>query len=121
VTAYLYPGDRIHITVPKDWGANKASSDTRMNEAIAAYGEMGIEVFMVTEVFYATGPEVVCVIRPKPIIPDRMISKRYRGQTQDPVASMEENFEVLLGPKESSEDLPPGQLPPWVYAPDDLP
>lgn len=64
MTAYLQPGDKIHITVPADWGSRNVS-EAKVSEAIQAYEDLGVEVFLSTVVSHTEQARVVAVIREK--------------------------------------------------------
>ena len=75
MTAYLQPGDKIHITVPGDWGS-RTVGQRKLEEIKATYEQMGIIVFLATPVIHSEQVQVVSVIREKttPQLPTR-----YRG------------------------------------------
>ena len=62
MTAYLQRGDKIHITVPGDWGS-RAVGQRKLEDVKAAYEKLGIIVFLATPVIHSEQVEVVCVIR----------------------------------------------------------
>lgn len=62
MTAYLQPGDKIHITVPGDFGY--ATQQKRLGQIVAAYKKLGIEVFQATSVIHSEQVTVVSVVRP---------------------------------------------------------
>ena len=113
MTAYLHPGDKIHITIPKDWGSSKETAK-RIQMTIEGYREQGIEVFMITEVSSTEQAQVVCVIPVRQAIP-----KRYRGPVENPARTREEKCEALLGPKDPPEDL--AQEQDYSYSENHLP
>ncbi len=57
MTAYLQPGDKIHLNVP-------GHTDTQINAVRGYYQELGIEIFLITEINGVQSTiEVVSVIR----------------------------------------------------------
>lgn len=58
MTAYLQPGDKIHISIP-----NSMTTDRVSREIVDKYREMGVSVFMVTQLDPDAEVEVVSVIR----------------------------------------------------------
>lgn len=62
MTAYLQPGDKIHITVPGDWGS-RAVGQRKLEKIVKAYEDLGINVFQATPVIHSEQVAVVCVIR----------------------------------------------------------
>lgn len=62
MTAYLQYGDKIHITVPGDFGSSKVGQQ-KLEAIVANYLAMGIEVFDATMVSHTEQVTVVSVIR----------------------------------------------------------
>ena len=62
MTAYLQPGDKIHITVPSDF-ASAIRGLAKIEDIVAAYASLGIEVFQATPVIHSEQVTVVAVIR----------------------------------------------------------
>lgn len=69
MNAYLQPGDKIHITVPGDF-ASGTRGQRKLEEIVAAYRKLGIEVFQATPVIHSEQVTIVAVFRePKPLRP----------------------------------------------------
>lgn len=71
MTAYLQPGDKIHLSIP----ASVLGKDEERAEALRAeYAQHGVEVILVTDAKPASPVGVVSVIRsepaPRPVPPD---------------------------------------------------
>lgn len=66
MTAYLQPGDKIHLAIPSDWGSRKVTEEMVQIHK-DNYAIYGIEVIFVTTVMHTQRCEVVSVIRPMPI------------------------------------------------------
>ena len=69
MTAYLQPGDKIHITVPSDLGsftrgqAELEEMVAALEKIVAAYASLGVKVFQATPVIHSGQVTVVAVVR----------------------------------------------------------
>lgn len=62
MTAFLQPGDKIHITFPSDF-SSKTRGDKNLRQVVDAYKAMGVEVFLATFVNHNEQLRVVSVFR----------------------------------------------------------
>jgi len=68
MSAYLQPGDKIHLSVPSDFGS-KSRGEKIAEELVKSYEALGIEVVICTMAMHTLHPEVVSVIRSPKAVP----------------------------------------------------
>jgi hypothetical protein len=68
MTAYLQPGDKIHLAVPGDF-TSKARGERIAQELVKSYESRGIEVFALSMVMNTLHPMVISVIRSPKAVP----------------------------------------------------
>lgn len=64
MTAYLQPGDRIHLAVPDMFPGNTIADDATYWRSI--YGPQGVEIINISVLNRLTHPVVVAVFRGEP-------------------------------------------------------
>lgn len=113
MTAYLQPGDKIHIAVGINSTHSVADANQQTRDQLKtfeeAYGAIGVSILTITGTPGLLAPVIVAVIRepapvrygPRPAGSDDLIPRRYRSQ--DPPEATER--------PRAKEFLPHGLLP----------